>query len=491
MKEVRLQRLKVIYGIALALIALTMLSSFLVMQHAIQHNTSDSRRINLSGRQRMLSQRLTKCVLALNGTAEGEARRNWLNEISDSLEAWNEAHLGLQHGDEQVGLLARRNSREVAALFAEMDPFYVAMAHSLRDLLVQVKEGALDPGSIPATVEVMLRNEPRFLELMDKTTFLFDKEAKERIEWMRILEWIILAAGLLVLLMEFLLVFRPSISQLIRMMTSLERQALELERLNRLKNNFVSTVAHELRNPLSVLREAAAIILEGLAGPVVEEQKPYLAMVKQTSERLIHVTTDLLDLAKIEAGKIVLNFEKMDLLSLVRQSCEGIALRARNKGLTVSEDFPPEERVEISGDFDKLSQVMINLLSNAFKFTEKGSITVEVRDLGEEVRCAVKDTGRGISRENLSRLFSKFEQFGKSTAPTEKGSGLGLVISQSIIEAHGGRMGVESEPDKGSTFFFTLPKNQKQKLGEILLEKMIPMPEQLVEVPREMRRPKP
>jgi signal transduction histidine kinase/HAMP domain-containing protein len=242
----------------------------------------------------------------------------------------------------------------------------------------------------------------------------------------------------------------------------LERKNVELSKLNRLKDDFVSIVAHELRNPLGVVREAAALILDNLAGPVSEKQKQYLEIIRQTGDRLIHITTDLLDLAKIEAGKIVVNYEPMDILSLARQACEGIALRADKKGLKIAQDLP-EGRLEISGDFDKLLQVMINLLSNAFKFTEKGSITVEVRDLGGEVRCAVKDTGPGISEANLSRLFSKFEQFGKDPGPAEKGSGLGLVISKSIIEAHGGGIWAESELGKGSSFIFTLPKQQPQK----------------------------
>jgi len=260
----------------------------------------------------------------------------------------------------------------------------------------------------------------------------------------------------------------------------LEMKNRDLEKMSGLKDDFVSIVAHELRNPLAVLWEAASLILDGLAGPIEPQQKPYLEMIKRTADRLGHVTTDLLDLAKIEAGKIVLNFETMDLLSMARQSCEGIRLRAQKKGLTVSEDFPAEGKFEISADFDKLSQVMINLLSNAFKFTEKGGITVEIKDLGAEVRCAVKDTGRGISEENLSRLFSKFEQFGKPMLDSEKGSGLGLVITRSIVIAHGGRIWVESEEGKGASFIFTLPKHQhKKKLGEILIEEKALTPEQL------------
>jgi signal transduction histidine kinase len=259
----------------------------------------------------------------------------------------------------------------------------------------------------------------------------------------------------------------------------LEKKNAELAKLDKLKDDFVSIVAHELRNPLGVVREAASLILDGLAGPVSADQKKYIEVIKRTGERLIHITSDLLDLAKIESGKIVVNYETMDLLSVARQACEGIALRANKKGLVITQDFP-DGKLEISGDFDKLSQVMINLLSNAYKFTEIGGITVEVRDLGEEVRCAVKDTGPGISKENLSRLFSKFEQFGKPTTHSEKGSGLGLVISKSILEAHGGKIWAESEPGKGSSFIFTLPKQHaKKKLGEILVEEKTLTSEQL------------
>jgi signal transduction histidine kinase len=141
------------------------------------------------------------------------------------------------------------------------------------------------------------------------------------------------------------------------------------------------------------------------------------------------------------------------------------------------------------GDYEKLSQVVVNLLGNAVKFTEKGGITVEVRDLGEEVRCDVKDTGPGMAQENLARLFNKFEQFGKPAEFAEKGSGLGLVISKSIIEAHGGRIWAESEFGKGSSFIFTLPKKpaRKLKLGEILVEGKSLTPEQLAEALRKQK----
>jgi PAS domain S-box-containing protein len=272
----------------------------------------------------------------------------------------------------------------------------------------------------------------------------------------------------------------------------MEKKNAELARLDQLKNDFVSIVAHELRNPLMVVREAAMLVLDGLAGPVSDEQKNYLKMMHQTSDQLVHITNDLLDLAKIESGKLVLNLEKIDLCSLVSQSCEGIALRAHKKGITVRKEFPTP-KMEIMADYDKITQVMTNLLSNALKFTEKGSVTAEIKDLGDEVCCAVKDTGSGISEENLLKLFNKFMQFGKKSQTEEKGTGLGLVICKSIVEAHGGRMGVESKLGQGSNFYFLLPKHQKrkQKLGEILVEEKVVTPEQLDQALQKQKKNKP
>ena len=206
--------------------------------------------------------------------------------------------------------------------------------------------------------------------------------------------------------------------------------------------------------------QAIAAML-GLAGPVAEEQKKYIEIIRRTGDRLIRIANDLLDLAKIEAGKIVINYEPMDFLSLVRQCSEGIALRAHKKGLTVSEDFPGA-KLEILGDFDKLSQVMINLLGNAFKFTSKGFIEISVLEEETTVKCSVKDTGIGIAHKDLPRLFSKFDQIGKPSASGMKGTGLGLVISKEIILAHHGKIWAESELGRGSTFHFILPIEERR-----------------------------
>ena len=229
MDEKRLYRLKLIYGIALAFIALTLLSSSFLMQYAIRQNSGDSRVINLSGRQRMLSQRLTKTVFALEHMETPEARAAGTKELTESFAAWKKAHLGLQQGDEELGLPQRENSPEVMSLFAEIEPFHAVMVHLLEGLANEMASGKYDPLALRRAADMMLANEAPFLGLMDKITFQFDREARERITFMRRLELFFLALGLSVLAFEFLYIFRPSLAQLTSTMAALRCRNEELE----------------------------------------------------------------------------------------------------------------------------------------------------------------------------------------------------------------------------------------------------------------------
>ena len=229
MNEKRLHRLKLVYGIALTFIALTLLSSSFLMQYAIKRNDGDSRVINLSGRQRMLSQRLTKCVLALEQPTSSDVRSQRVKELTESFVSWKAAHLGLQHGDVKLGLPQRENSPEIGALFAKMDPFYKAIVKELDRLL---SAGKFDPAALHTTSEVMLTNESGFLTKMDQITFLFDKESKERIFSLQRLEIIFLIVGLLILAFEFLFIFRPTLSQLTLLLASLSSRWENLREAN-------------------------------------------------------------------------------------------------------------------------------------------------------------------------------------------------------------------------------------------------------------------
>ncbi len=231
----------------------------------------------------------------------------------------------------------------------------------------------------------------------------------------------------------------------------------EKKRLENMKDEFVSTVSHELRTPLLMIREGVALVGDGVLGPVNPEQKQYLGISLESIERLTRIINDLLDISKIEASKVRLRKEKTDLVSLVRTLEAGFQPVLRGSAVELKTSFS-HPVIEAEVDKDKLTQVFTNLVQNAVKFTEKGNIKIGIEDSGREVLCSVSDTGRGISKEDIPQVFSKFQQFGRADGPGQKGTGLGLSICKGLVELHGGNIRVESCPGQGTSFIFTLPK---------------------------------
>ncbi len=241
-------------------------------------------------------------------------------------------------------------------------------------------------------------------------------------------------------------------------LVSIIRDITEQKRLENLKDEFLSTVSHELRTPLAIVREAVSQVLEGLLGETNREQRKFLSITLENIDRLTHIVNDLLDISKLESGSVQLEKERVNFSELVEKVCDSFEARARRKEIKmVVRSAAPV--MELYLDRDKIIQVMTNLIGNAVKFMESGRIDVSVEDLKEHVQCSVRDTGKGISPEDLPKVFNKFQQFGRTAGPGEKGTGLGLAISKGIVELHCGKIWVESELGKGSKVTFTLPKS--------------------------------
>ncbi|MEA3560739.1 MAG: ATP-binding protein, partial [Candidatus Omnitrophota bacterium] len=232
----------------------------------------------------------------------------------------------------------------------------------------------------------------------------------------------------------------------------------KLKGLNQLKSDFISTVSHEIRTPLTSIRESISQMLEGVTGEINEAQKDFLSIALESIDSLWGVATGLLDVSKIEAGRIELEKKLTNICEIVKNTAQGFQNLFKNKRIVLS-CIMPREGVSVFVDAEKIMQAVSNLISNAYKFTRKGGrVTISVKNKKKEVEVAVKDTGIGIAKANIPRLFDKFRQFGQTVDVAEKGTGLGLVISKGLIEMHGGKIWVESELDKGSRFVFILPK---------------------------------
>jgi PAS domain S-box-containing protein len=250
---------------------------------------------------------------------------------------------------------------------------------------------------------------------------------------------------------------RAATADLAAQNAQLQWQSHELERANRLKSEFLASMSHELRTPINALIGYAALLLDGVLGEITPTQRDALTRARAAAEHLLALINDILDLAKIEAGKMPVHLEEVALATVTREVAQQMEPLVRTKGLkfntVVSDDCPV-----IVSDRTKVKQILLNLVSNAVKFTHEGSVTVAVECAPEGgVLIKVSDTGIGIRREDLDAIWEDFRQVDQSRTREHGGTGLGLSITRKLLDRLGGRVTVESEYGKGTTFAVWLP----------------------------------
>jgi signal transduction histidine kinase len=233
--------------------------------------------------------------------------------------------------------------------------------------------------------------------------------------------------------------------------------AAKLREVDRLKSEFLASMSHELRTPLNSIIGFADVMLEGIDGPLNERMTEDVTFIRDSGRHLRELIGEILDMSKIEAGMMELRYNKVDPKRLAKDVMSAASGLRQNKELELRMDVDPDTEI-IQADEMRLRQILYNLMSNAVKFTEQGYVALRMKTTADALLVIVEDTGIGIRAEDIPIVFEQFRQVDGSLTRKVGGTGLGMPISKSLVELHGGQMGVDSTPGKGSSFWFTIPK---------------------------------
>jgi signal transduction histidine kinase len=245
----------------------------------------------------------------------------------------------------------------------------------------------------------------------------------------------------------------------VRLLNEIQDQSRQLELAGKHKSEFLANMSHELRTPLNAIIGFSEVLLERMFGEMNEKQEDYLKDIHSSGQHLLSLINDILDLAKVEAGRMELNLGRFDLPTAIDNALTLIRERALRHGISLAVEVDATLG-EINADERKLKQILLNLLSNAVKFTPAGGcVTVSASVSAGQAEIAVTDTGVGIAVEDQAAVFEEFKQVGTDYTRKAEGTGLGLALTRKLVELHGGAMRLQSAPGKGSTFSFTLALN--------------------------------
>ena len=267
--------------------------------------------------------------------------------------------------------------------------------------------------------------------------------------------------------------FSPQVVDLMATFASQSALAMQNARLfhqlqvaSRHKSQFLANMSHELRTPLNAILGYTELIADRIYGEVPEKINEVLDRVQKSGRHLLGLINDVLDLSKIEAGQLTLGLSDYSFADIVHSVASAVESLAAEKQLALTVEVAPDLPLG-HGDERRITQVLLNLVGNAIKFTDKGEVAIRVANSGGEFQASVADTGPGIAESDRQKIFEEFQQVDNSPTRTKGGTGLGLAIAKRIVELHGGRIWVESTVGKGSTFFFSVPVQAAAVAAEV------------------------
>jgi len=259
---------------------------------------------------------------------------------------------------------------------------------------------------------------------------------------------------------ELLLINQEMEQRIVERTAELAAAMKKAQIADQLKSAFLATMSHELRTPLNSIIGFTGIILQGIVGPLNDEQKKQLNMVRESAQHLLSLINDVLDISKIEAGQLQVAYENYNLRQTIEKTVESARPLADKKGLELACSISSEIE-NLTGDRRRIEQILLNLISNAIKFTEKGSVKIECETEDGKATVKVIDTGIGIRNEDMETIFQAFRQIDSGITRKYEGTGLGLSICKRLVELMGGKIWVTSTWGSGSTFSLSLPQERK------------------------------
>jgi len=438
------------YIFVITIIAITLFSQVIIRYH-LKDQENDGSKISVARGQTAVAEKIAKLSLVLMFNSPSDAAKKSTElELKKALDKLNSRHTDLQFGNKSIKLDGVNSEKSNKLLLTAKS--------SLEDLNSIISK--LLAGSIISSDELnaLTSNAELYGQKLKEVTYDYSQANQKKISALKTLELILALLMIGILILEIFYVIRPALVKLTEKHKELKQTNEELVRLNQVKSDFLANMSHEIRTPLNGVIGMSHVLSQGSLN---EDQKDSVKTIKTSAQNLLDIINEILDFSKLESGNIGVEEVSFSLHQTVDEVLEILAPTAHSKGIGLFSYINPKIPKKINTDDVKVKQVLTNLIGNAIKFTDHGEVTLEIDLLSSEANYAelifsVKDSGIGIAKHKQDEIFNSFTQADNSTTRKYGGTGLGLSICKDLVGLLNGKIWVESEPNVGSIFHFSL-----------------------------------